>query len=330
MKNLLLVLTLAIGSYNSPTQVVYTAQDVRDMLSVNDYVNLNGALVLSDGKPIDIDGTKTLECFDYERICTSVTQTTAAVPAGSFSFDVVDASIYKPLDWVLRVNSSLYLDNSGGQINSIQSIVGNTITLFQATFNAMPLGADVISQHPLIRVNGTASIRFVNFKGNRGCNNYTNDWRYNRTLNMKSGDVVEYCTFKEIPNENIFYCGGELRYNRAEGLDGSFVHGSCSNGAFISGSIHDNYVDGVCEDSVIENGHNEGGFTYSNAVIGFNFFNNVFKNGGEGAYGNQGFDDFNNNYYGNYFENFKSRITTAGGHPNPDDISQDNFVNVPE
>lgn len=303
--------------------------------NVGDTIDFNFQTVLIQGKPLSINMPLTIKNTIFKRACTSLTTLAVASSANADTIIVSSSEAFNQNDWILLVNGPDHLDNSSGQILSIKKIMGDTIITFQSFPNAMEVGAKVIHQFPLIRMQPNANIEVtfdnVVFDGNKDCNDYTFDWRYNNTINVGEGMLLQNCTFKNTPTENIFMCGGTVKESVALNLNGSFVHGSCPTTNTNESFVLDNTANNVCQIPQLINGHNEGWFTYSANVRFFTVEGNTATNGGEACFGAQGLDDFSNIFINNTFENFaKKKFSTTANHPNEDIITNNTFINVPD
>ncbi len=323
-----LLLSNNIMSSIEAAAIIDNAQD-------GDTIDFNYQTILVQGQPLDIYKPLTIKNAIFKRACTSLT--TLALPSSSFSDTIIVTSSegFKKRDWILLVNSPDHLDNSSGQILNIKKISGDTIIIYQQFVNAMDLGAKVIHQFPLIRPQPNANINItfdnVVFDGNKNCNSYTYDWRYNNTISVGEGMMIQNSSFVNSPGENIFMCGGIVKNSTAFNLNGSFVHGSCPESNTSESFVLDNTTKDVCLVPATSNGHNEGWFTYSANTRFFTVEGNTAINGGESCFGFQGLDDFSNTFINNYFENFlKKKFFTSNNHPNIDDISNNIFVITPD
>ena len=305
-----------------------TQRELQELLNTQSVVNLHGATVVIKGSPLQVNQDVLLECGKIRRGKTGRATLISDLKAGDTKIIVDNPHDFKIGDWVLVVNSKRHLDNSGVQIGQVKDIEDNQITTHQSHTKSMPRGSLLIHQFPLIRTNNRAALhcRLITFDGNKHENDYTYDWRYNHTVSINTGSIIEHCIFTNTPCENIFACGGIVRYNIAKNLNGSFVHFSCSQAE--GARIENNTIDSVCLIELEINGHNEGCFSYSANTIGNLIINNYCRNGGEGCFGVQGLDDYSNQVIDNYFENFARKITIVNNHPMPENIEQNTFVNV--
>ncbi len=305
-----------------------TQMELQELVNTQRVVSLQGATVVIEGRPLQVNNDVLLECGKIVRGKTGKSTLIADLNEGGTEVIVDNSDDFKVGDWVLVVASQRHLDNSGVQIGQIKDIENNTVITHQSHPKAMPKGSLLIHQFPLIRTNNHSGLhcRLITFDGNETENNYTYDWRYNHTLSTKVGSIIEYCIFMNTPCENIFACGGIVRNNIGRNLQGSFVHFSCSQAR--GARIENNVIDSVCLVELSMNGHNEGCFSYSANTIGNSIINNYCRNGGEGCLGVQGLDDYGNEVRDNYFENFARKITIVSNHPRPEQIEQNTFINV--
>lgn len=301
-----------------------------------DTIDLQNKKVVVEGRPIDIDKPLTIRNGLFQRACTELSH--LSVPSmPDTNFIVVDEPYkFNVGDWIIPLNSDVVDDNASGQILNINEISGDTLRINQNFINAMPAGAKVIKKFPMIRFlpdpNLNVTLENIIFDGNKGCNNYIYDWKYNTTLNVGLGMMVNNCTFINTPCENIFMCGGTVQNCRAYNLNGSFIHASCppQENAVYS-YVKNNYTKGVCQVPQVINGHNEGWFSYSANVVNFVITGNKSYDGGESSLGLQGIDDYNNVIENNIFKNFlHKRYGLDIDHPNPDNLLNNTFINVPD
>lgn len=308
-------------------------QSLVNATDIGDTLNLEHQTVLVKGKPLNLNKAITLSNAKIRRASTSVTF--LAVPSGANAQEIIVESTadFALGDWLLIVDGPNYLSNSGGQICAISAINGDTIRTHQPFINPMPTGSRVVHQFPLVRSTPLAGseITFENvvFDGNKSGNPYTFDWRYNSTIKVSTGVNLRNCTFYNNPAENIFMCGGSIEHCRAFGLNGSFVHGSCTINNTSESLVLNNYTRMTCLRTVMENGHNEGWFTYSANVRNFILSDNSAIAGGNACFGAQGLDDFGNTFTGNIFNTFPRRkFATATNHPAPDNLEMNTFINI--
>lgn len=329
--------TITLHHISSPAYDTLSKTELIDLISSvspGEPVDLQGKLYIVQGSPLTINAEVYFRNGTFKRACTGVASSLDTLMAGSTQVVVDDPSDFKVGDWILAVSGQAVGQNSSGQILAIKSIIDDTITTFQPHVKAMSAGATIVHQFPMLRTNqGTGSpVTFegIVFDGNKQCNDYTYDWRYNPTITIEEMDSIRNCTFINMPCENVFMHGGVLENSFAYDLNGSFVHGSCQAGSSQVSIVTSNQTNRVCRIPQPINGHNEGWFTYSANVQNFVVTNNYSLNGGEGCFGAQGTDDYNNTFLNNYFENFRIRkFGTSNNHPNPDDISMNTFINVP-
>lgn len=330
--------TLVVNTLNEPIEEPLSGQDLGQLLfaaQAGDTIDGQGARVVIQGKPLSISRPVVLKNFHLTRAAPTVSHLAVASSVNTTEIILESTVGFQERDWILIVNGPEYLNNSGGQIHAIREIVGDTIRVFQEFPFAMPVGAIVVHHFPMVKVQSSAGegvyIEHSVFDGNKAENDYTFDWRYNSTINAPTGTVITNCIFKNTPSENIFLCGGELRNNSSYALNGSFVHISCGSTNESTSIIENNYSFQTCMIPEVVNGHNEGWFTYSANTRNCIVRGNTARYGGEACFGNQGPDDFGNLFINNYFESFAQRkFGTSAGHPQPDDLSSNTFVNVPE
>lgn len=299
-----------------------------------DTIDLKGKIILVKDNPLDLEKSITLKNGIIKRACTPVSTVVDTIWPNTNWVRVDDPSKFAMADWTLPVSGPSVDQNSGGEIMSISAINNDTIFTYQNHLNMVLPGAKLIKKFPLIRMNGLpgTSITLDNMliDGNKRCNNYTYDWKYNITTVMSDMDTIRNSTFINTPTENVFMCGGQLENCRAFNLNGSFAHGSCSNYIPITNIIN-NYVNGVCLAPHEMNGHNEGCFTYSSNVQNFYIANNTFINGKEACWGAMGLDDYNNTLQNNMFKNFMSKVFfIEPSHPNPDITINNLYFNIQE
>lgn len=166
----------------------------------------------------------------------------------------------------------------------------------------------------------------VIFDGNRDNNSYTLSWTGPKTMGDigNDGDIVENCTFQNIPCENIFHKGQFVfRNNICKNLNGSATHYSndVGFGRFMAtGNILLN-VSQVSRDTA---SHNEAAFVCSahsdSTIITHNILINDADRPANGFYGNANSNDDNiqiiaNNFVRNAISGVELNTTDNSGNP---------------
>jgi len=155
---------------------------------------------------------------------------------------------------------------------------------------AIPIGADVVATHVLAKTFPGSEedgivLDSVLFDGNESCaaNSKNHDWRYNNAVSIRGKNVVKDSWFVDMQSENLVVCGAIVANNIADDLEGSFVHKSC--GANVPDLTVGNYVEDVNQtgDAVMQ--HSEGVYVFSSNAGNNHSVGNVYRNGGEGAWG---------------------------------------------
>lgn len=330
-----------LGEEGLPGQTVESERDAVDMASQAANANGGGTVLVTQIYEVDskvrIFANVTFEGHGVgglRRQCEVVTTLTASLDASDLCVQVADPSSFKPIDTVRIATGPGVLETLGDfRVNSVDAT--QLCSLTEIGFNATS-GATAVRYFDLIgsptTVTDDMTIQNMIFDGARSCNTSTHDWRYQNTANFRGDSTITGSTFREIPSENLTICGGTFTGNTAIGLNGSFVHKSCSGSPPPLDVIDNNTVDGVCEVSLAVNGHNEGAYTFSANAGNVTLTGNDWKNGGEATFGAAGTDDATVTATGNIFENFTKRITIVGGHPLPDsfDIDDNTWINVPD
>ncbi|MEM1220711.1 MAG: hypothetical protein AAGH79_17455, partial [Bacteroidota bacterium] len=301
--------------------------------SAGDTIDLNGRTIIVSGNPLYIGKGVCLRNGTIKRAATPASSLAYPTPSSTNTIVVNEPELFCERDRILIVNGPDFQDNSGGQLLSIREIRGDTIESFNDFVFPMDSGSTVIHQFPLLQIalppGEHLYLSGLLFDGNKNKNSFTFDWRYNHTFSMNHQTTVDNCTFKNNPTENIFICGGQVSNSRSYNLNGSFIHGSCQATNTETTLINNNFSYGTCLIPESSNGHNEGWFTYSANVRLFNVVNNRAIYGGEACFGNQGLDDYDNIFTGNYFDTFLSRKAyTHPNHTNEDDLSENIFINI--
>lgn len=299
-----------------------------------DTLDLQFRTIMVGGSPLDIEKSVAIKNLIIKRTCTKLGTNAETINPGQNFIVMNTPHEFTIGEWILPVFGNGVDQNSGGQILQITDIIEDTIYIHQNFLNEVEAGSNVINRAPLVRiVHDSLSCVFENvvFDGSKGCNNFTYDWKFNQTITINENDSIKNCVFINTPSENIYMCGGLIKDCRAYNLNGSFVHASCGIQNPPVSFIENNYTQGVCLISVSQNGHNEGWFTYSANTRNFNATNNYSENGGESCFGSQELDDYNNTFTNNTFINFKNKKNyTEPGHPNPDNINNNTYINVPD
>lgn len=253
------------------------------------------------------------------RRCTPQAKVTAPAAASDNCLQVNQTSGFVPYTQLLVLRGAGYR-KIAGEIWPDRNIASDRF----CTRDAVPLGyaaavgQDVVEVFDLLQglnpsglaghVNNV-TIRGMVFDGNRACNGYTADWRYN-TVGAVKGDVTFVDnTIVDTPSEALTICGGTWRNNRARNLGGSFVHKSCGMTPPPVDRLEGNVIEGVnlLGDALM--GHSEGAITLSANAGELVVRDNIFRDGREGVFGLVNGNDTNILARGNVFERFARRIS---------------------
>lgn len=313
------------------TQVM-SEQEFRDSIAVGG-IDLDGDTVILSSKPVTITVAGTVIQNGVFILASPKVATLAQdYDADSTTIFVDDASIFEVGDHISIFSGEGYDQGSAhlgqkGRIKEIDTVL-NKITTHKTGLNDVQAGAGVIvaTQFKMFDPKAQYSFRHNRIHGSRD-SQITKDWRYNRITKVITADTFEYNYVEEVAGEVVFHNGGIIRGNVILGCDGSFTHASASNPNEGGAIIEKNIVFGICQAGDL-NGHNEGCFTYSKYSQNAIYRDNICWNGRNNCIGNQGLDDENNTIRNNLFVNFNGRIAISPDHPNPDDVSDNIFINV--
>ncbi|MEO0686309.1 MAG: hypothetical protein AAFY76_15050, partial [Cyanobacteria bacterium J06649_11] len=177
---------------------------------IGDTIDLSGVIIEVSGRPISIFNSYTFTGGTFRRGCPANTTLKIASEDQTDTIVVNSSSEFEEGDWILIVNGPEFQNNSGGQALSIKEIIDDTIIMHNSFQTAMDSSAIVVHQFPLVRpiLDQGESITFNGtiFDGRKSCNNFIYDWRYNQTINVKTGVELINCIFQNTPSENIFMC----------------------------------------------------------------------------------------------------------------------------
>lgn len=221
-------------------------------------------------------------------------------------------------------------ENDGNNMGFITAIVGNVITFSGTVTNAITTGT-VFVRSVILEITdstvdyGYLSIYKLNFDGNKASNNNSIDWRYWDTIAFysRSTTLLDHCTFKDTPAENISIAKGTLKNCEYTNLNGSFVHisSTLANNNDRTVNVENCYGNGS-NINPVGMGHSEAVFTTSFQSVNLNLINCYFKNGG-GMIISMDSDDNNVNIIGGEYTNYhtlvnQSAATTA--------VTKGNFI----
>lgn len=189
---------------------------------------------------------------------------------------------------------------------------------------------------------GTDSMHFINliFDGNRSQYTLNYDWRTNATIRLPTsiGSSIENCRFYNIPNENIFVCGIDVKNCSGAGFNGSAVHFSCNSSGSPTAILY-NQFDRLNEvgDAVMQ--HSEAGFTFSAKVRDFHMSYNTITNMHEDGVGVFANDDSSNVITDNlletnaqnvsflpFYQHAATNVIYNNKNPNNADLSVDSCI----
>lgn len=257
---------------------------------------------------------------------------TTPAPVGTKIFNLNTTEGFRKGQMPIIHYGSAFEQNSGLSYQRILNLTPESVTISGQSGINYPVetGDTFAITFPLARP-GIAeiidSVHFDNliFDGNWTNNPYTHDWRINTSLNLGGlkNSLIENCTFKDIPSENIFLCGTTVRNCTGNNFAGSALHFSCGMLERVTLAEY-NVFEGLNQvgDEIME--HSEAAFTFSaqtkNIIVRYNHL----ITGGGYAWGKIGNDDYNDIITDNYFENFDSTFTIKNDHPYPDSF---NFIN---
>jgi hypothetical protein len=182
---------------------------------------------------------------------------------------------------------------------------------------AIPVGTRLFKHFHMVQTLSTYEddivIDSVLFDGGASCNAETHDWRYNNNLLIRGKNTIKNSVFVDMPSENMTICGATVDSNVAANLQGSFVHKSCSADRISEDVLRGNYVEGanLAGDLIMD--HSEGVVTLSANSQQISLEDNVFRNGGEGVFGNAGPDDQGIHAYNDCYAHFKKLINIYCG-----------------
>lgn len=254
------------------------------------------------------------------RACTPHTTTTAEAFAGDFCIQVGSTAGFSR-GLYRTVVSLTSVPGYGMEGIFTADAVDGTETEFCSTVPLafdLPLGADVFRAHsiavPPTTNSNNISVDSVLFDGNFRCNPYTQDWRFNQTIELRGRHSITNSVFYDTPAENLTVCGARLEGNRAKDLQGSFIHKGCND--LVAGSqdyLVSNYIENanIAGDDLME--HSEGVFTFSNQAGNMLLVDNTLITGAEGVFGVVGADDVDVTSLGGCYAHFPHLIHWGGG-----------------
>ncbi|MBK6846070.1 MAG: hypothetical protein IPG96_00490 [Proteobacteria bacterium] len=252
------------------------------------------------------------------RRCTPHAKVTAPAAASDTCLQVDQTSGFVPNTQLLVLRGSGY-QMIAGEIWPDRNIAADRLCAYEAAplGYVAAVGQDVVEVFDLLQgINPSGSAGHVNnvtirgmlFDGNRACNGYTADWRYN-TVGAVKGDVTFVDnTIIDTPSEALTICGGTWLNNHLRNLGGSFVHKSCGMSPPPTDRLEGNVIEGVNRLGDALMGHSEGAITLSANAGELVVRDNVFRDGCEGAFGLVNGDDTDILARGNVFERFARRI----------------------
>lgn len=213
----------------------------------------------------------------------SIVTLTASVLATDSSFTVNSI----PSSWQISGLYQFFSDSTNTNQNittsSSVSITGTTVKLGGTIGKAWSSGTTYV-RRVFSMIKSPQNVQFYrfNFDGNKANTSRNISWTANSTmLAYGYGNVVvDHCTFINIPNENIVGQGLIVTYNKADSLNGSFVHLTAEadrlpvySPTLISGNITHNT-------SQVNTGHSEGAITNSFTPGFVTITDNRFYNNG--------------------------------------------------
>jgi len=298
-------------------------------------IDLNDNIYVIDKQMNIGNDSITIQNGGFKRAATPVTYLIEPMDKGASRIIVEDASGFRIGHLLKVLTGAAHGQIDDAKLRVILSIEGDTISFANKQNSPAPAGAKVICHAPLVRINtpSPTHIVFKNvvFDGNVRENNHTHDWRFNYTIDVKSGVTLDSCLFMNTPAENIYQCGGVIKNCRYRKLGGSFVHWSCKNGIIPPLSIVENNsgrYSNLMGNRISK--HSEALFTFSANSQNIIVQGNTCENGKEWVIAKQGHDDYNITVINNYFKNFRRKALTVPNHSDRMDVSNNTFVNIPD
>jgi hypothetical protein len=206
---------------------------------------------------------------------------------------------------VLRTDTSFNsIDHSAN--NVISSISGDTLFLgnflsgLPSAIGTYEVNAYVIKWYDLLNFsqdneefNHKVIMNELNFDGNKSNNVTPKSWYMGYTLKCRQYLELNNCQFENIPNENIS-CTQIGMYNcDFENMNGSASHFSLPGTYTEQGQRFSRFVGNRVKNvNIYDLDHNEGVFTWSNAVGNVYVAENYIDGSGTGFLGNIGNDDY--------------------------------------
>lgn len=222
--------------------------------------------------------------------------------------NIASAPNYDSISWHPGYNVALL--PAGG--DSIVYLSGASIQ------KAMLPGDSVTLSFPMMKSVSTApghnvTMRNLVFDGNRSQYTISYDWRTNTAIQFptSTGSIIENCRFYNMPSENIFLCGTEVRSCSGNGFNGSALHFSCTSNGTPTDILYNDFSNlNEVGDAIMA--HSEAGFTYSAKVRNFRISYNTLNNVHEHGLGKFGNDDTSNVVTDNLLETAAQEVAFLG------------------
>ena len=279
--------------------------DTRQVFSPSDYTgtdwqrvqqaawdadDVDGAVVLDRvyevEHAVNVSGPMMLTGGGLRRACTPDVVVTDFAPAGATCVDTSGAGLAYS-ETVLLTTGPAWADSI--ETATVWSAMPGEVCFFGPLVSDIGAGTRLVRVHPLLRLTPPvidgAVVESTLLDGANRCANYTHDWRYNSTAQLRGSNIIRDVVVYDSPGESFTTCGSRVEGVHAFDLQGSLVHKSCGAWPAPVDILVGNFVDGanLATDAVMQ--HSEGLFTSSaNAGAVFSA-NNLFLHGGENVFG---------------------------------------------
>jgi len=325
-----------VGGYDA-NGVAYTDKNIssagiyNEADRINSAIQVGGAgsvLVFYKGKTYEMD--KNIDIQENQtflgngailkRISTPTSLLTANSSSGAFTVTVASATGFRVGQTILitkttATHGGIAYDENVGMLNPLRitNVAGNVITLSAALPENVIIGWRLIIKLSIISPNDGASLKLatikqLNFDGNKTGNPYCIDWRYGASINLSSSEeqtLIDNCYFYESPSETIFSGSCKILNSSYSEINGSLIHFSSNINRASTTVIDKCFGVGSNRGTNALMYHSEALITSSANVTNVRITGCNFEDGDEAVFTTDSYDDFEIAVENNNFKDFK-------------------------